>query len=81
MENNMNDDVSDIAAFYNSNLEKEHLRLERHQLENDLTWRYFDQYLPLQGSILEIGAATGRYTLELPGAVIGSRPSICLQNC
>ena len=44
---------------------REHTRLERHQLEYELTWRYLDQYLPPQGSILEIGAATGRYTLEL----------------
>jgi SAM-dependent methyltransferase len=59
------DDVSDIAAYYNNDLGNEHSRLERHQLEYDLTWRYLDQYLPAQGSILEIGAATGRYTLEL----------------
>jgi len=61
----MIDDVSDIAAFYNSDPESEHCRLEQHQLEYDLTWRYLDQYLPSQGSILEVGAATGRYTLEL----------------
>ncbi|MEO8396412.1 MAG: class I SAM-dependent methyltransferase [Chloroflexota bacterium] len=61
----MIDDVSDISAFYNSDPQKEHDRLEQHQLEVDLTWRYLDQYLPAQGSILEIGAATGRYTLEL----------------
>ncbi len=61
----MIDDVSDIAALYNSDPEREHNRLERHQLEHDLTWRYLNQYLPSQGSILEIGAATGRYTLEL----------------
>jgi S-adenosylmethionine-dependent methyltransferase len=61
----MIDDVSDIAAFYNSDPESEHLRLERHQLEHDLTWRYLDEYLPSSGSILEIGAATGKYTLEL----------------
>jgi SAM-dependent methyltransferase len=61
----MIDDVSDISAFYNSDPDREHIRLERHQLEIDLTRRYFDQYLPTQGSILEIGAATGRYTLEL----------------
>lgn len=61
----MNDDVSDIAAFYNSDPQREHLRLERHQLEYDLTWRYLNEYLPTQGCILEIGAATGRYTLEL----------------
>jgi SAM-dependent methyltransferase len=39
--------------------------LDRHQLEYDLTWRYLNQYLPSNGSILEIGAATGRYTLGL----------------
>lgn len=61
----MSDDVSDITDFYNNALEVEHSRLERHQLEHDLTWRYLNQYLPAQGSILEIGAATGRYTLEL----------------
>lgn len=34
----MIDDVSDIAEFYSSNPEGEHSRLERHQLEYDLTW-------------------------------------------
>jgi S-adenosylmethionine-dependent methyltransferase len=61
----MIDDVSDIAAFYNSDPENEYRRLERHQLEHDLTWRYLHRYLPARGSVLEIGAATGRYTLEL----------------
>lgn len=61
----MSDDVSDIMAYYDGNVEGEQSRLERHRLEHDLTWRYLDQFLPSQGSILEIGAATGRYTLEL----------------
>lgn len=61
----MSDDVSDIRAFYNSDPQREQNRLEQHQLEYDLTWRYFNHYLPAQGSILEVGAATGRYTLEL----------------
>jgi S-adenosylmethionine-dependent methyltransferase len=61
----MIDDVSDIAESYSSNPQDEHTRLERRQLEYDLTWRYLNQYLPAQGRILEIGAATGRYTLEL----------------
>jgi SAM-dependent methyltransferase len=59
------DDVSDIAALYNRDPEREHSRLERHQLEHDLTWRYLNQHLPPHGKILEIGAATGVYTLEL----------------
>ena len=61
----MIDDVSDIKAMYDRDPEKEHQRLERHQLEYELTWRYLDKYLPPKGSVLEIGAATGRYTLEL----------------
>ena len=61
----MSDDVSDITAYYDSDPEREHNRLERHQLEHDLTWRYLDAYLPGQGSILEIGAGPGTYTLEL----------------
>lgn len=61
----MIDDIRDIADFYNSAPEREHSRLEERQLEYDLTWRYFNQYLPSQGNILEIGAASGRYTLAL----------------
>jgi S-adenosylmethionine-dependent methyltransferase len=61
----MSDDVSDIAAYYNSDPDREHTRLERHQLESDLTWRYLDMYLPPEGKILEIGAATGKYTQVL----------------
>ncbi|MBN1430071.1 MAG: methyltransferase domain-containing protein [Anaerolineae bacterium] len=61
----MIDDITDIAEYYNNNPELEHTRLERHQLEYDLTWRYLSAYLPPQGSILEVGAATGRYTVEL----------------
>ena len=61
----MIDDISDIKAFYQRQTENEHTRLERHQLEFDLTWRYLMRHLPASGKILEIGAATGRYTLEL----------------
>ena len=61
----MTDDISDIADYYNKNPQSEHHRLETHQLEFDLTWRLLDEYLPSEGSILEIGAATGRYTLGL----------------
>lgn len=61
----MPDDITDIIDFYNKNAESEHIRLDRHQLEFDLTWRFLEKYLPEKGSILEIGAATGRYTLPL----------------
>jgi SAM-dependent methyltransferase len=59
------DDISDIAAFYDAGVADEDARLERHQLEHDLTWRFMTRYLPSAGSILEIGAGTGRYTLAL----------------
>lgn len=59
------DDISDIADFYNNQVDQESSRLNRHQLEHDLTWRLLDRYLPAQGSILEVGAATGGYTLDL----------------
>lgn len=61
----MIDDISDIGSFYNNDPQKEHRRLETHQLEYDLTWRYLEKYLPAQGTVLEVGAATGRYTVEL----------------
>lgn len=61
----MRDDVGDIAAFYGGSIEHEDVRLERHQLEYDLTWRFLSRYLPPAGSVLEIGAATGQYTLAL----------------
>ena len=61
----MKDDIRDIAEHYDSDPERENTRLERHQLEHDLTWCYLNQYLPTHGSILEVGAATGGYTLEL----------------
>jgi 2-polyprenyl-3-methyl-5-hydroxy-6-metoxy-1,4-benzoquinol methylase len=65
LENKMMDDISDIASFYDSDPERERCRLERHQLEYDLTWRYLNRYLPSQGFILEVGAANGGYTLQL----------------
>jgi SAM-dependent methyltransferase len=59
------DDVSDIQAYYDGYVEQENGRLERHQIERDITWRYLDKYLPPRGKILEIGAATGAYTIPL----------------
>jgi S-adenosylmethionine-dependent methyltransferase len=60
----MRDDISDIVAFYDDEYDED-ARLERHQLEFDLTWRYLTHYLPPAGAILEIGAATGRHTVAL----------------
>lgn len=60
------DNIQDIMNLYNNDAaDYEETRLDRHQLERDVTWRYLDEFLPARGRILEIGAATGRYTLEL----------------
>ena len=61
----MIDDVSDIQSYYDEAADRELIRLERHQLECDITWRYLDKYLPSTGTVLDIGAGTGAYTLEL----------------
>jgi S-adenosylmethionine-dependent methyltransferase len=59
------DDTNDIRQYYDDSVDKEDTRLERHQLERDMTWRYLDKYLPRRGKILEIGCATGAYTIPL----------------
>jgi len=61
----MTDDVSDIRDYYDSGTDNEPSRLDRHQLERDMTRRYFEAYLPAHGRLLEIGAAAGAYTLWL----------------
>ena len=61
----MPDDVSDIQEFYDKGVEQEVGRLERHQLERDITWRYLEKYLPPEGSILDVGAAAGVYAIPL----------------
>lgn len=61
----MIDDISDIQEWYDAAAQSEDTRLDQNQLEHDITWRYLEQFLPEDGSILEIGAATGRYTLGL----------------
>ena len=59
------DDLTDIREFYNAAWDAEANRLERHQLEADITWRYLNLYLPPRGRLLEIGFGTGYYTYLL----------------
>lgn len=61
----MTDDIQDIIDFYNTSPEREHSRLEENQLEYELTCRYLDRYLPSTGNLMEVGSATGRYTVKL----------------
>ena len=59
------DDLTDIRDLYNAAWDVEETRLERHQLEADITWRYLDRHLPPCGRLLEIGSGTGAYTFPL----------------
>jgi S-adenosylmethionine-dependent methyltransferase len=61
----MSDDIQDIHDYYDQAADSEDTRLERHQLERDLTRRYFANYLTPSGKLLEIGAATGGHTVWL----------------
>jgi ubiquinone/menaquinone biosynthesis C-methylase UbiE len=58
------DDISDIKALYERG-DGEENRLERHQLERDITLRFLEAYIPAGAKVLEIGAATGKYTAWL----------------
>lgn len=51
--------------MYNAGWDVEANRLERHQLEADITWRYLNLYLPTRGRLLEVGCGTGFYTFPL----------------
>ncbi|MHB1357893.1 MAG: class I SAM-dependent methyltransferase [Anaerolineae bacterium] len=61
------DDISDIRKLYDDDPLHEDVRLDEHQLKFDITWRWLLQVLPDGGHILELGAATGRYTIPLAG--------------
>ncbi|HWU45042.1 MAG TPA: class I SAM-dependent methyltransferase, partial [Bdellovibrio sp.] len=54
------DEIEDIEQYYQ--LYDEEGRLDRNQLEFEITWKYLKEYLPKSGKILELGAATGKYT-------------------
>jgi SAM-dependent methyltransferase len=58
----MSDDIGDIRDYYDARVAEEDERLARHQLEAEITLRYLEAYLPSEGRVLEIGAATGYYT-------------------
>ncbi len=61
----MTNDTSEIREYYNREVEREHWWLERHPIERDITWSYLHAYLPPRGLILDVGAATGAYTIPL----------------
>ena len=59
------DDVADIQRHYVGYAEEEEGRLDRHPIEFRITMRYLEMHLPPGGRILEVGCATGRYTVAL----------------
>jgi S-adenosylmethionine-dependent methyltransferase len=61
----MRDEAQETLAHYEKMVDVESERLAKHQLERDMTRRYLETYLPEAGRILEIGAATGEYTVWL----------------
>jgi len=79
------DDISDIKHYYDETYDEES-RLDRHQLERDLTWRYLDAFMPPTGHLLEIGAAAGGYTVGLAQrgyhiAAFDLSPALTEQRC
>lgn len=52
------DDVTDIRDMYNEGWDFEDTRLQRHQLERDITRLYFEKYLPPGGRLPEVDTAS-----------------------
>jgi hypothetical protein len=67
MDDNMLDDVSDIAAYYNDDPGKEHTRLDHQQLENDLPRSGFRGYFVEVSEIAPLHEMVGFETLVLAG--------------
>ncbi|MFC1954436.1 class I SAM-dependent methyltransferase, partial [Chloroflexota bacterium] len=61
----MQDNLSDIKSYYDQAVDQEQDRLQRHQLEHDITWYYLKNYLPPEGNILELGCGAGTITIGL----------------
>ncbi len=57
--------TDEVRRFYDDAVEDEDQRLDTHQLEFELTLLLLDRHLTPSARILELGAATGRYTVEL----------------
>lgn len=53
-----------VEAYYNSSVDVEWTRLDRHPFEFELTKRHIDQFLGPQSRILDIGGGPGRYAFH-----------------
>lgn len=63
-----------ILSFYESNVEMEWTRLDRHRTELALTARALEEFLPLSSAVLDCGSGPGRYSLLL--ASLGHRVTL-----
>lgn len=61
----MEDDLQQIRDYYDKEVLGEESRLANHPLERDITRKHLETHLPSTGRVLEIGAATGAYTVWL----------------
>lgn len=58
--------MTNVERYYDSDAEKEWVRLDRDRVEFAVTLRAFDEYLPsAPARVLDIGGGPGRYAIEL----------------
>lgn len=61
----MQDTVKVVRDFYDSSVQAEWERLQRHPFEYELTRRYLDRYIQPGDKVLDVGGGPGRYALYL----------------
>ncbi len=61
----MKDTVKVVRDFYDSSVQAEWDRLQRHPFEYALTRRYLDRYIKPGDKVLDVGGGPGRYALYL----------------
>lgn len=57
--------MSIVEEYYDSIVEDEWERLERHKVEFDITKRYLEEYINEPSKILDVGGGPGRYSIFL----------------
>jgi len=60
----MEDFVRDVQEYYDSDVQKEWNRFERHPFEFIITTRMMDRYIKPGDRILDIGGGPGRYSIH-----------------
>ena len=61
----MEDSTSIVKRYYNSEVQSEWERLEKHFIEFELTKRYLNRYIKPGDKVLDVGGGPGRYSLFL----------------